>query len=232
LSRVEVFGGYSFLPKTDKFAGGEHGHGWAAALTLNLSRHWALVVDVDRHAWTYPGTIDSVDLATLTVPAGWGPGASYNLNGDEGVTLTYVSAGARFHVPWRRLNAFGLALTEIQTSQWSEKDLARVCRADDAACVERLGTAPIPGTYSSNQTYLFHTWDRPLERYGNNVVGRERVAEHSSGAWGFGVGCGADLSLGRRFSVRLIQVNYSLGGFGEGPNRKLRIKTGMVVKFG
>jgi hypothetical protein len=53
----------------------------------------------------------------------------------------------------------------------------------------------------------------------------------TAGAWGFGFGGGADLALGRRFAVRLLQVNYSLGGYGQGPGRQFRIKTGIVVRF-
>lgn len=235
LPRVEVFGGYSFLPRTDPAAGGEHGHGLATALALNLSRHWALVVDADWHSWTYPGDLDSVDFATLTIPPR--PDAiypyitpSYGAAGDLDVTLTYVSAGVRFRVPWRRLNAFGLALTEVQRSQWSEQDSAVACRAADTMCVAKISTEP--ASWGSNVPPVFNTWDRPLERYGDIVVGRSRSGAYSSGAWGFGFGGGADLSLGSHVGVRLIQVNYSLGGFGEGPGRKLRIKTGLLVKFG
>jgi hypothetical protein len=50
--------------------------------------------------------------------------------------------------------------------------------------------------------------------------------------WGFGFGAGTDFSITRRIGIRLVQVNYSLGGFGQGPGRQLRIKTGVVFKFG
>lgn len=53
----------------------------------------------------------------------------------------------------------------------------------------------------------------------------------SASAWGFGFGGGADVGLTRRIAVRALQVNYSLGSFGEGPGRKLRLKTGVVFKF-
>lgn len=53
----------------------------------------------------------------------------------------------------------------------------------------------------------------------------------SASAWGFGFGGGADVGLTRRIAVRALQVNYSLGGFGEGPGRKLRLKTGIVFHF-
>ena len=53
----------------------------------------------------------------------------------------------------------------------------------------------------------------------------------SASAFGFGVGGGVDISLSRRIAVRAIQGNYSLGGFGEGPGRKLRVKSGIVFKF-
>jgi hypothetical protein len=59
----------------------------------------------------------------------------------------------------------------------------------------------------------------------------DTLPEDTAGAWGFGVGGGADLSLGRRFAVRMAQVNYSFGGFGQGPDRQLRIKAGVVVRF-
>jgi hypothetical protein len=53
----------------------------------------------------------------------------------------------------------------------------------------------------------------------------------SASAWGFGFGGGADVGLTRRIAVRALQVNYSLGGFGQGPGRKLRLKTGVVIRF-
>jgi hypothetical protein len=53
----------------------------------------------------------------------------------------------------------------------------------------------------------------------------------SASAWGFGFGAGADVGLTRRIAVRALQVNYTPGGFGEGPGRKLRLKTGVVFKF-
>jgi len=53
----------------------------------------------------------------------------------------------------------------------------------------------------------------------------------SASAWGFGYGGGVDVSLTRRIAVRALQVNYSLGGFGEGPGRHLRLKSGVVFKF-
>jgi hypothetical protein len=59
----------------------------------------------------------------------------------------------------------------------------------------------------------------------------DTLPDGTAGAWEFGFGGGADLTLGRRFAIRLLQVNYSLGGFGQGPGRHLRIKTGVVVKF-
>ncbi len=53
----------------------------------------------------------------------------------------------------------------------------------------------------------------------------------SSRAYGFGLGGGADVSLTSRVAIRAVQINYSLAAFGEGPGRKLRIKTGIVFKF-
>jgi hypothetical protein len=64
---------------------------------------------------------------------------------------------------------------------------------------------------------------------GPETATRERS---SSAAWGVGFGGGADVSLSDRWAIRAIQVNYSLGGFGSGPGRKLRVKTGVVFKFG
>lgn len=54
---------------------------------------------------------------------------------------------------------------------------------------------------------------------------------NSASAWGLGVGGGTDLILTRLIALRLIQVDYSLGGYGEGPNRNLRFKTGVVIRF-
>ncbi|MDH4065297.1 MAG: hypothetical protein OEW19_12935 [Acidobacteriota bacterium] len=59
----------------------------------------------------------------------------------------------------------------------------------------------------------------------------DTLGESTAGAWEFDLGGGADLALGRRVAVRLVQVNYSLGGFGQGPGRQLRIKTGIVARF-
>jgi hypothetical protein len=56
--------------------------------------------------------------------------------------------------------------------------------------------------------------------------------ERSAGAFGFGVGAGADVWLHRLIAVRLTQINYSLGGFGEGPGRQFRIKAGVVIGLG
>ena len=53
----------------------------------------------------------------------------------------------------------------------------------------------------------------------------------SASAWGLGFGGGADISLTRRVALRALQFNRSLGGFGEGPGRELRLKTGIVFKF-
>lgn len=53
----------------------------------------------------------------------------------------------------------------------------------------------------------------------------------SANAWGFGVGGGTDLSVTKLIALRLIQMDYSFGGYGEGPGRNLRIKTGVVVRF-
>jgi hypothetical protein len=53
----------------------------------------------------------------------------------------------------------------------------------------------------------------------------------SASAWGFGVGGGTDVGVTSRLAIRALQVNHSFGGFGEGPGRKLRVKTGVVLKF-
>lgn len=53
----------------------------------------------------------------------------------------------------------------------------------------------------------------------------------SAKAWGLGVGGGADITVTRRLAVRVVQINCSLVGLGEGPWRTLRLKSGLVLKF-
>ena len=60
---------------------------------------------------------------------------------------------------------------------------------------------------------------------------RTVVPGGSSRAYGFGLGGGTDVSFTKHLALRAFQINYSLASFGEGPGRKLRIKTGIVFKF-
>jgi hypothetical protein len=54
---------------------------------------------------------------------------------------------------------------------------------------------------------------------------------NSARAWGPGFGAGVDIGLTKHIAVRALQVNCSLGGFGEGPGggRQLRLKFGLVL---
>jgi hypothetical protein len=61
--------------------------------------------------------------------------------------------------------------------------------------------------------------------------GNQIVPASNSNAWGLGFAGGIDLTLTKHIALRLAQINYSLGGFGEGPGRRLRIKTGIVLGF-
>lgn len=63
------------------------------------------------------------------------------------------------------------------------------------------------------------------------IPDRSCCAGSSSGAFGWGFGGGVDLNLTNRIAVRAFQVNYAPLAFGEGPGRKIRIKTGIVFKF-
>jgi len=227
LPRVELFGGYSYLPNLDEYAEVKPAHGWAIGLTVNFRRHFGVVIDLDSHTWTDPGSLTSVDFSQLQCPLD-----AYGclFRGDEGHSLRYFSIGPRAHIQKGRLTIFGLAAFEVQRTRYSEQDLARVGRADDLEFVARVSIKP--QNYSYTRPYVFNTWDRPLERHGDNVVARARLAGSTAGAWGFGIGGGADVSLGELVGVRLVQINYSFGGYGEGPGRKLRIKTGIVFKFG
>lgn len=226
--RFELFAGYLYSPELDEYkVGSEAGHGWAVALNVNLRRHLGVAIDVDGQSWTVRGDLDSVDLRTFQcTQVGYGCG----LRGDERISLNYVAVGPRFHISPGRMTLFALADVEVQRSSYSEQDLARVGRADDAEFVRSISVRPQNIGYT--RPYLFDTWDRPLEYYGVNVVGRARMGKSSASAWGFGFGGGTDFSITRRISIRLVQVNYSLGGYGQGPGRQLRIKTGVVFKFG
>jgi len=61
--------------------------------------------------------------------------------------------------------------------------------------------------------------------------GNQIVPASNSNAWGLGLAGGMDLILTKHIALRLAQINYSLGGLGEGPGRRLRIKTGIVLGF-
>ena len=52
---------------------------------------------------------------------------------------------------------------------------------------------------------------------------------HSASAVGLGLGGGLDVALSRRITLRALQVNRSLGGWGSGIGLKTRLKTGIVV---
>lgn len=227
LPRYELFAGYSYLPDLDEYrASRAGGHGWSVALAVNLHKYWGLVVDADGQTWTSRGELAPAGFSSLTCPRV----AGCSLRGDEQIRLTYLSFGPRVQLRNGRFVAFALGAVEAQRSHYSELDLAYVGRADDLAFIAFYSTRP--QAYGSNRRYIFDMWDGPLERHGDNVVARARLAEKSSAAWGFGFGGGADLTLTERIGVRLVQINYSLGGFGEGPGRKLRVKTGVVFRFG
>jgi len=223
--RIEVFGGYNYSPEWDRFkVGSQSGHGWAATATFWTSRYAGWFVDFDTQDWTDRGDLDATDLSRLQCPGHTG----CVLRGDEHISLRYLAGGVAFRAMTGPVTVFGFADFEKQRSRYSEKDIARVGLADDAEFVAAIGTKHYP-FYS--RPYIFDTWDVPLERHGDNIVGRARVAAASASAWGFGVGGGADLWLNRYVGVRLLQVSYSLGGYGEGPGRELRLKTGLVLGF-
>ena len=173
--RVELFGGYSFLPQTDPVVQSfsDAGHGVAAGISVNFRRSFGFLVDVDSHAWTVHGH-----------------GSDTFYRGDQRIRLTYLSFGPRFTIRAKRLSAFGLGTVDLQWSDYSTQEILDALNPDNRSC-----------------------------------------CGGSASAWGFGFGGGTDVGLTRRMAVRALQVNYSLGGFGEGPGRKLRLKTGGVFKF-
>lgn len=227
--RFELFGGYSFAPETDSYlVDSEPGHGWAVGLAVNLHRHWGLAIDVDGQTWTDRGTLDSIDLSRVACAAqASGCGA---IRGDERVSLSYVSVGPRARLAARRLTIFGTVALEMQRSRLSGHDLAYVGRADDQAFITHF--AARPQNYFTNRPFVREPWGSPLERYGDNLAARASVGQASASAWGVGVGGGVDVALGRRVVARLVQANYSLGAFGEGPGRRLRVKAGIVFRLG
>jgi opacity protein-like surface antigen len=62
------------------------------------------------------------------------------------------------------------------------------------------------------------------------LVGPGQLTNHSK-AFGLAVGGGADYTVTRHLAVRVIQIDYSMLSFGEGPGRNLRLKSGLVLKF-
>lgn len=165
--RFDLFGGYSHV---------EPGHGVAASLDLNKSRHVGLAVDWDMHGWTYE---------SRRFPDG-------GYVSEQEVVLLFLSVGPRFVVIRQgRISAFGTITLDVQNS--------------------RRGALTIV-----NPAYP--------DYHGQS--------ESRSSAWGLGVGGGADLDINERLAARIVQINYSLGGFGEGPGVQFRLKTGVVFKFG
>lgn len=227
--RLEVFGGYSVGPETDpQRIGSESGHGWAVGLAVAVRRHWGLALDVDGQAWTDRGTIESTDLSRVAC-ASQATGCGV-IRGDERVSINYFSVGPRVRMDVRRLTLFGTVGLEMQRSRYAGQDLAYVGRADDQTFITNFSSRP--PNYSTNRPFEREPWGAPLERHGDNLVARARLGEGSGHAWGVGVGGGVDIALGQRVAFRLAQANYSLGAFGEGPDRRLRVKTGVVLRFG
>ena len=191
--RMEIFGGYSYLPESGSRVM-EAGHGFALALDMNFGPHFGLRADFDanlfaRHAERAPAAIGGYELTR------------------EDITLYFYSVGPRFVQRWKRVNVFGEGLLEGQTSKWdgySQVMPGATSGAEDVPCL-------IAG--------------RP------NLVLPCTVPGHTSSAFGLGVGGGLDARVGERFAIRVLQINYFLGWFGGGPDRNLRLKTGVVFGF-
>jgi opacity protein-like surface antigen len=67
-------------------------------------------------------------------------------------------------------------------------------------------------------------------RYSESFPVGSQLSNHSK-AFGLGLGGGMEFTVTRHLAVRVIQVNYSMLSFGEGPGRNLRLKSGLVLKL-
>lgn len=192
--RVEIFGGYSYLPAPNPPSAMEAGHGVAFALDVNFGSHFGLRADFDasvfaRRAERAPDALGGYELTP------------------EDITLYDYSIGPRSVQRWRRVSVFGAGLLEGQMSRWngySQVMPGATNGAGDVACL-------VAG--------------RP------SLVLPCTVPGHTSRAWGLGIGGGLDARIRERFAIRVLQINYFLGGFGSGPDRKLRLKTGVMFSF-
>jgi len=192
--RVEVFGGYAFLPPPNHPSPMEAGHGFAFALDVNLAPHFGLRADFD---------VSFLGRRPERAPDVFG---GYELTRED-ITLSYYSVGPRFVHRWKSVSVFGAVLLEAQRSRWggySQVAPGATAGAGDAPCL--AGGRPSP-------------------------VAPCAVPGHTSGAWGFGISGGLDARIRERVAIRVLQYDYFLGGFGSGPKKRLRLKTGITFSF-
>ena len=150
--------------------------------------------------------------------SGHGPAAGVNLN---------------FH------KYVGLAI-DFDTSSWTvhARDIGDFSMGQQRIRLSFLSIGP-RFTWRSERFTLFGTptLDYQRSQFSSMTIvdpanlGNQIVPASNSNAWGLGLAGGIDLILTKHIALRLAQINYSLGGFGEGPGRRLRIKTGIVLGF-
>lgn len=203
--KIEVFAGYSYLPQLDDVVKNfdDSGHGWGTSLSVNLRRHLDLIADFDTHSWT--------------THERWVCSAS----------VTGTATTGRQPI---RLGCADTYIGESDTTLYYLSVGPRFVVPANRVVLFALAAGEYQTSHFSGLSIVGPAQRSDPGRTPGELV-TQIVGQRSAAAGGLGVGGGADISVTRRLAVRAIQINYAVLAFGEGPGRKLSLKSGLVLKF-